>query len=146
LATGSYFDALGAKPAAGRFFHAAEDKNEGEPALAVLSYDEWTTHFGGSPDAIGSTIRINGRPLPVIGVAPRRVVGSQVFFRPATGVPRMMRPVMERGPSWLPAGASLKLWVIGRRKAGLPARQAEAISRLSRRTWRAHIRGRTRAW
>ena len=64
LATGSYFDTLGVKPAAGRFFHAEEDRNQGEPALAVLSYDEWTTHFAASADAIGATpMTVNGRPL-----------------------------------------------------------------------------------
>jgi len=126
LATGSYFDTLGVKPAAGRFFHAAEDKNQGEPALAVLSYDEWTTHFGGSPGAIGSTIRINGRPFTVIGVAPQGFVGSEIFYRPAIWVPMMMLPVIEPGHNWLAARATMNMWVIGRLKAGVTVPQAEA--------------------
>lgn len=126
LATGSYFDTLGATPAAGRFFHAVEDKNQGEPALAVLSYDEWTTHFGGSADVIGSTIRINAHPFTVIGVAPRGFFGSEIFYRPAIWVPMMMEPVIEPGHNWLTARATFNMWVIGRLKAGLTIPQAEA--------------------
>src|SRR5258708_300659 len=49
LATGNYFDVLGVKPAAGRFFHAADDRHPGEAPFAVLGYDEWISHFGGNP-------------------------------------------------------------------------------------------------
>jgi len=125
LASGNYFDTLGVTPAAGRFFHAAEDRNPGEPALAVLSYDEWTTHFGGSPDVIGSTIRINTRPFTVIGVAPRGFFGTEIFYRPAIWVPMMMEPVIE-ARSWLDARATMNLWVVGRLKAGVTVPQAEA--------------------
>src|SRR5262249_12744462 len=52
LATGNYFDTLRVTPAAGRFFHAEDDRHPGEAPLAVLSYDEWMTHFGGSTAAI----------------------------------------------------------------------------------------------
>jgi len=126
LATGSYFDTLGVKPAAGRFFHAAEDRNQGEPALAVLSYDEWTTHFGGGQDVIGSTIRINTHPFTVIGVAPRGFFGSEIFYRPAIWVPMMMEPVIEPGHNWLNARATFNMWVIGRLKTGVMIPQAEA--------------------
>jgi predicted permease len=126
LATGSYFDTLGATPAAGRLFHAVEDKNQGEPALAVLSYDEWTTHFGGSTDVIGSTIRINAHPFTIIGVAPRGFFGSEIFYRPAIWVPMMMEPVIEPGHNWLAARATFNMWVIGRLKAGVTIPQAEA--------------------
>jgi predicted permease len=126
LATGSYFDMLGVTPAVGRFFHAAEDRNQGEPALAVLSYDEWTTHFGGSTDLIGSTIHINGHPFTVIGVAPRGFFGSEIFYRPAIWVPMMMEPVIEPGHNWLNARATFNVWVIGRLKANVTIPQAEA--------------------
>jgi predicted permease len=126
VATGSYFDTLGVTPAAGRFFHASEDRNLGEPALAVLSYDEWTTHFGGSPDVVGSTIRINAHPFTVIGVAPRGFIGSEIFYRPAIWVPMMMEPVIEPGHNWLNQRATFNMWVIGRLKAGVTIPQAEA--------------------
>jgi predicted permease len=125
LATGSYFDTLRVTPAAGRFFHAAEDRNPGEPALAVLSYDEWTTHFGGSRDVIGSTLRINAHPFTIIGVAPRGFFGSEVFYRPAIWVPMMMEPVIEPH-NWLDARATMNMWVVGRLKTGVSIPQAEA--------------------
>jgi predicted permease len=126
LATGSYFDTLGVKPAAGRFFHAEEDRNQGEPALAVLSYDEWTTHFAASTDAIGATIHINGRPFTVVGVAPRGFFGSEIFYRPAIWVPMMMEPAIEPGHNWLNARATMNLWLVGRLKPGVTIPQAEA--------------------
>jgi predicted permease len=126
LATGSYFDTLGVTPAAGRFFSRVEDRNQGEPALAVLSYDEWTTHFGGSTDVIGSTVRINAHPFTVIGVAPSGFIGSEIFYRPAIWVPMMMEPVIEPGHNWLDARATFNMWVIGRLRAGLTIPQAEA--------------------
>ena len=126
LATGSYFDTLGVKPALGRFFHAQDDRNQGEPALAVLSYEEWTTHFGGNGDVVGTTVRINGRPFTVIGVAPRGFYGSEIFYRPAIWVPMMMLPVIEPGHNWLERRATFNLWVVGRLKQGVTLPQAES--------------------
>ncbi len=92
----------------------------------MLSYDEWTAHFGGSTDVIGSTIRVNAHPFTVIGVAPRGFIGSEIFYRPAIWVPMMMEPVIEPGHNWLDARATFNMWVIGRLKAGVTIPQAEA--------------------
>lgn len=126
LATGNYFDLLGVRPAAGRFFHAQEDLHPGDAALAVLSYDEWMAHFGGSPSVVGSTIRINTFPFTVIGVAPRGFFGTEVFYRPAIWVPMMMDHQIEPGFDRLHSRSAFSLWTIGRLKPGTTVPQAEA--------------------
>ncbi|MBS1791400.1 MAG: ABC transporter permease [Acidobacteria bacterium] len=54
------------QPILGRFWLPEEDRQ----ALAVISYDFWQSHFGGSPDVLGQTIRLYGKPQTIIGVTP----------------------------------------------------------------------------
>jgi putative ABC transport system permease protein len=42
-----------------------------EARAIVVSYDTWQQRLGGSPDVIGTTIRVDGEPRPVIGVMPK---------------------------------------------------------------------------
>jgi predicted permease len=65
--TPSYFDTFGVHPALGRF--------DG----AVISYRFWNEHLGSSRDVIGSTLRINGQPVTIAGVAPRDFLGSNAM-------------------------------------------------------------------
>lgn len=71
IGTENYFSVLRVRPAAGRFFSAADDGL----AVAILSFSAWHRMFGGTRDAIGSVINVNGIPVSVIGVAPRDFVG-----------------------------------------------------------------------
>jgi len=70
------FPLLGTQPILGRAFmpgEEAEGNGWGPPgpnAVAVISYGLWQSLFGGEPKALGETIRIDGHPLTVIGVAP----------------------------------------------------------------------------
>jgi predicted permease len=61
--TPSYFRALGALPFRGRFFA------EGEEAAGVLDHDYWRRRFGGDDALVGRMVRINGKPLTIVGVA-----------------------------------------------------------------------------
>jgi putative ABC transport system permease protein len=36
----------------------------------ILSHSLWRERFGGSPDTIGESIRLDGQPYTVIGVMP----------------------------------------------------------------------------
>jgi predicted permease len=66
--TANFFDLLGARPALGRFFRAAEA--EQEPRVAVISYKLWQ-QSGADPNIIGHQAIINGVPFTVIGVLPK---------------------------------------------------------------------------
>jgi predicted permease len=57
-------------PAAGRDFHA-EDDRPGAPQVALLSFAMWQSRFAGDPGAVGKTIRVDDAPVRVIGFLPR---------------------------------------------------------------------------
>jgi putative ABC transport system permease protein len=72
----NFFSVLGTAPVLGRAF-AAEDEADGtgwglpgRNAVAVISYGLWQQLFGADPRVLGATIRIDGNPLTIIGVAP----------------------------------------------------------------------------
>ena len=67
--TPEVFGILGAKPALGRVFGAA-DGVEGAPDVVIIDYDTWQTRFEGRADAIGGMLRVNGKPATVVGVMP----------------------------------------------------------------------------
>ncbi len=63
---------LGVQPLLGRVFSEADAPIGSEPQrVAVLTYGFWQRRFGGRPDAIGQTIRLDGEPFTVVGVIPR---------------------------------------------------------------------------
>lgn len=66
---GDYFSMLGARPAAGRFFSRDELRIETPLALVVISERLWKAQFGGSADAIGRELEIDGHRHQIIGVA-----------------------------------------------------------------------------
>jgi predicted permease len=69
----NYFEVLGIRPAAGRFFTAAEEENPGD--VVVLSHALATRLFGAAPGAVAQSVRVNGLPLQVIGVTPATFTG-----------------------------------------------------------------------
>ena len=67
----NFFNVLGAQPVLGRGFSDGED-TPGADAVVVIGYGLWQQLYGGDPAAIGKTIKINGTPLTIVGVAPPR--------------------------------------------------------------------------
>jgi len=57
---------LGVRPAAGRIFGEADDRAGAR--VIVVSDGFWRTILGGRRDAVGSTVRLNGRAFTVIGI------------------------------------------------------------------------------
>jgi predicted permease len=60
--TANFFKALGASSFRGRGFSA------GDEAAAVLDYDYWERRFNGDEAMVGQVVRINGRPVTIVGV------------------------------------------------------------------------------
>lgn len=52
----------------GRLFTDAETNADAKQAVAVISDGFWRSHMGGSADAVGRTLVLNGEPLVVVGV------------------------------------------------------------------------------
>lgn len=68
--SGDFFDVLGAQPAAGRLLREKDAVAGAEP-VAVIGYALWRREFGGNPAVIGRTLRLDGRPATIAGVAPQ---------------------------------------------------------------------------
>ncbi len=65
----NYFSLLGSDPQIGRGF-ALDEEVAGRDSVAVIGNGLWQQLFGGNPQVLGSSIRLNGTPLTIIGVAP----------------------------------------------------------------------------
>lgn len=75
--TDNFFSALGVRPHIGRVFAEPRVSDEGD--VVVIGYDLWRTDFAASPSVVGSTIRLDGRPFTVIGVAPPKFIGAMAL-------------------------------------------------------------------
>ena len=89
LVSENYFPALGVRPVLGRFMRPDEVATKGREPVAVISYGLWQSKFGGQPDVLQKTVRVNGQELAVIGVVPDEFQGTAFglyfdLFLPAT--------------------------------------------------------------
>jgi macrolide transport system ATP-binding/permease protein len=128
LVTGNYFDVLGIRPAAGRFFSPDEDRTPGTHPVAVIGYGLWQRRYGGRPDAIGLTIALNRRTFTIVGVAPEGFKGVTSMFGPELWLPSMMSAEMQprQSGSWLDERAAVVFSTAGRLKPGVTIARAEA--------------------
>jgi putative ABC transport system permease protein len=63
------FKLLGAQPLAGRDFVAEEDQ-PGREKVVIISEGLWLRRFGGSPDAVGKSLKLDGEDYAIVGVMP----------------------------------------------------------------------------
>ena len=124
-ASGNYFDTLGIAPKLGRFFGPSEDSKPGANPVVVISEHFWRTQMLADPNVIGRTVKINGAPFTVIGVAPASFRGTEVIVAADYWVPISMEAAIEPGNNWLEARLSTMVWVMGRLKPGVSRAQAE---------------------
>ena len=91
----NFFSVLGTQPVLGTGFSADEDVDgtgwglPGRNAVAVISYGLWQQLFNRDPKVLGASIRIDGIPLTVVGVAPPGFdyPGKAVLWKPAAFSP-----------------------------------------------------------
>lgn len=115
----NYFDVLGVRPAAGRFF-AGDDsvvKNE-----VVLSYPFWR-RLGSDPGIVGRMVKINKDSVAIVGVAPQGFNGTVAGFSIDLWAPIRLGSdprgdLNNRDVRWLTP--------IGRLKPRIERRQAQA--------------------
>ena len=98
LVSGNYFQVLGVQPRLGRGFRQDEDEVPGRDAVVVLGWDFWKSEFAKDPSVLGRTVRLNGKDFTVIGVAPEKFTGMQLFTRPDFYVPLAMARVFTITP------------------------------------------------
>ena len=125
--SGNYFTALGGRPMLGRLLMPEDDVTPGAHAVVVLSEGFWRRQFGSEPALVGRSIRFNGRPYQVIGIAAPEFVGTQ------PNVPDFWVPLAMRGQLQGDSGDELysdrrerSVGVYGRLKSQVSRAQAAA--------------------
>ncbi|HLW53937.1 MAG TPA: ABC transporter permease [Candidatus Angelobacter sp.] len=112
-----FFNILGVKLAQGREFTAREDVRGGAP-VAIISDRVWKSRFNASPDALGTTVTLNGTGYTVIGItAPRFSFEGDVD---------VYTPIGQSDPQYLNHRAAHQLSCLGRLKPGVSVSEAQA--------------------
>jgi predicted permease len=112
---------LGLAPVLGRNFSVREA--EQQQGLVLISHRFWQARFGGSPDALGSTLVLNGIPSQIIGVLPADFAIASLDAD--VWVPHTSDPSVRGAETWS---------VIGRLRPNVTFEQAQAeMSAIARR-------------
>lgn len=85
--TPNFLDVLGVRPAIGGWLPADADPRDCSGAGALLGDSFWHREYGGDPGVVGRTISLNGRALPILGVAAARFFGVEPGRRFDVAVP-----------------------------------------------------------
>ncbi|HEV2314463.1 MAG TPA: ABC transporter permease [Candidatus Acidoferrales bacterium] len=126
--SGEFFSTLGIRAATGRLI-APSDDSASAPAVVVLNYGYWKTQFGGSPSAIGKTIRLNNVPFTIIGVTDARFDSLSPGHIYDVWVPLSTLPQLNPYPWAKMRPKDVYSWwlvVVGRLKPGVSRTQAQA--------------------
>ncbi len=125
--SGNFFDVLGVRPVTGRFFRTEEQEDApGKHPVVVISERFWQRHFHADPAIIGKAVRLNGRELTVIGVAPAEFLGTIVGLSYDFWLPLSMEPLLGGAENWLEYRGARALHVLARLRPGVSLPQARA--------------------
>ncbi len=127
LVTGNYFEVLGVEAALGRVLNVEDDRQPGASPYVALSYDYWQSRFLRDPRVVGRTLRLNGYPFTIVGIARRGFRGADVASSPNLFLPVLMRSEVTGRP--FPLWNNRNNWwlqAIGRLKKGATVVQAES--------------------
>ena len=94
LVSPSFFEVLGARPAAGRFISPGDDLRTLEQTV-VISHRFWQRTFEGRSDAVGRVLTIGTRSFTIVGVAPPGFFGLSPgqLVDPDVGAPELFVPL-----------------------------------------------------
>ena len=125
IVSSNYFSALGIHPVLGRTFEPNEDVGGDAHPVTVISYQLWKDRFGGDPQIIGKTQRMNGVIHTIIGVAPEGFYGTFVGWAMKFWVPASMEDTFEGGGYKLEDRGERWIEAYGRLKPGVTLEQAQ---------------------
>jgi putative ABC transport system permease protein len=131
LVSGNYFDVLGVTMTSGSPIRPEDDEVAGSGGrrglVAVVSYDYWQRRLNGDAATVGSTVRVNGYPATIVGIAPEGFRGTRVGSLPDVFVPMMFATrVFTDYPNWLTNPQNNWTRLIARVRAGTSMPQAQA--------------------
>ncbi len=124
VVSGNYFSVLGVPAVLGRTFDAVQHDVPGAPPVAVLSHGFWQKEFGADPRVIGTTIRLNGAAVQVLGVASPEFKGMIRGLRAEVWVPAAATALIFPNSSFFTNRGNHNSFMRARLKLGVTAAQA----------------------
>ncbi len=128
---GNFFQVLGVRAHIGRVLTPADDTPASGDPVVVLQYDYWRTRFAARPEIVGSTVRLNGAPFTVAGVAAPEFAGTNTgvltqIWAPVTKLvalnPEFREDLANERYAWF--------YLFARLKPGVAIDKAQAAARL----------------
>lgn len=126
IVSGNYFEILGVRPRIGRLLTPEDNATRGASPVVVMSYGFWRQRFGGRPDIVGRSVRLNGAPFTVIGVSEERFNGLVVGGTVDLIAPAALLAQLTTYGSALDSRSSYIFQVYGRLKPGISRETAAA--------------------
>jgi predicted permease len=127
----------------GRLFVPEDCHAPGQAPVALISDDLWQSRFGSDEQIIGRVVRLNGRPVTIVGVAPKATSG---WTRPSRiWLPYTALPYFSPSRNFFTQqDDNLWLFLAGRLAPGFTRPQAQAeLATLERRMDQMHSGRRT---
>lgn len=122
--TGNYFQVLQVGVQRGRAIQPSDDAAPGQSPVVVISDRMWRQTFDSDPDIVGRTIRVNAKPLTIIGVAAPDFHGTIVSWVIDLFIPMSMQPELQE-ENLLTARRTPLMWGLGRLGAGVSLAAAD---------------------
>jgi predicted permease len=114
----NYFSVLGVPAARGRMFDGTEDQAFGGSPVVVISDGWWSRRFNRDPAIVGTTVRVNGTRMTIVGVTPPTFTGEVVGQSTDIWLPATMNDVLKPRNRALESRNAIWLLLLGRLAPG----------------------------
>jgi predicted permease len=128
IVSGHYFEALQTPPILGRYLAPADDQTGSPSGLpAVITEQYWRNVLHGDPHVVGRKLVANKVLFTIVGVMPKRFIGTDPTQHPQIFIPLVAEPLIN-APYNNTAGGYHSWWLVtmGRRKPDITLEQANA--------------------
>ena len=131
MVSGNYYGVLGVRPQLGRGIEPSDDQRAAQP-VAVISDQFWDRAFSRSPTVLGEWMKLNDKPVRIVGVNPRGFSGAKSVLETETPdviVPLAVQPILTPAADGRSGLVSPEQWwvnILGRAKPGVSDRTAQA--------------------
>ena len=126
--SGNYFEVLGVRAAMGRVLLQHDDGAAGSDPVTVISHSLWRRAFNSDPNVVGKTVRLNGYPFTVLGVASPQFTGVETGRTTDIWMPISMAGVIDPTLTRSNGNRTARGWLraFGRLKPNFTLDQARA--------------------
>jgi putative ABC transport system permease protein len=140
--TGDFFPMLGIRPYLGRFILPTEGGVPGADPVVVLSYRYWKAHFQEDASVINEPAFVNGRPVTIVGIAPKGFLGPTPLFEMEAYLPLGMTTIETAGDTgFLTDARTRDLLIVARLSPGVRIESANsALAPLGHQLVRQYLR------